>query len=187
VREFEVNHEGRLVILSGPSGVGKDTVLAAWTASNPRVKRVVAYTTRPPRTGEKEGIDYHFISQQRFDELVEQNAFLEHKLVHGNCYATPLADLEAMLMAGKIAVLKIDVQGAIEVMKIRNDAVSIMLLPPSIEELEKRIKSRGTDSVEVIERRLQDARYELSCADKYTSRVVNDDIHRVVRELNDLV
>src|SRR5689334_15018289 len=128
---------GRLVILSGPSGVGKDTVLAAWQSSNPRVQRVVAYTTRAPRAGEQNGVDYHFVSRARFDELVEANAFLEHKIVHGNYYATPLADMEAMLNAGKIAVLKIDVQGAMEAMRLRPDALSIFLLPPNVEDLEK--------------------------------------------------
>ena len=182
-----MNPQGRLVILSGPSGVGKDTVLEAWTKSNPRVQRVVAYTTRSPRAGENDGVDYHFVTRQRFDELVEENAFLEHKLVHGNCYATPLADMQSMLLAGKVAVLKIDVQGALEVMKLRNDALSIFLMPPSVEELEKRIRTRGTDSSEVIEQRLQSARDEIACAEQYTARVVNDDIARVVRELNDLV
>ena len=176
----------RLVILSGPSGVGKDTVLEAWKASNPRVQRVVAYTTRQPRNGEVNGVDYHFVTRQRFDELVEEGAFLEHKLVHGNWYATPLSDMEALLIAGQIAVLKIDVQGAMEAMKLRPDALSIFLLPPTVEDLEKRIRGRGTDSEEVIERRLEDARYELALADKYTAHVVNDDIERVVRELNDL-
>jgi guanylate kinase len=178
---------GRLVILSGPSGVGKDTVLASWTASNPRVQRVVAYTTRPPRHGEQNGVDYNFVTRKRFDDLIAENAFLEHKEVYGNGYATPLADMEAMLIAGKVAVLKIDVQGAMEVMKLRSDALSIFLLPPTTEDLESRIRRRATDTEEEIERRLKDARYELSCAEKYTARVVNDDIERVVRELNDLV
>jgi guanylate kinase len=181
-----MSDKGRLVILSGPSGVGKDTVLEAWKASNPRVQRVVAYTTRQPRNGEVNGVDYHFVTRQRFDELVEEGAFLEHKLVHGNCYATPLSDMEALLIAGQIAVLKIDVQGAMEAMKLRPEALSIFLLPPTVEDLEKRIRGRGTDSEEVIERRLEDARYELALADKYTAHVVNDDIERVVRELNDL-
>lgn len=178
---------GRLVILSGPSGVGKDTVLDAWQTSNPRVRRVVAYTTRSPRPGEADGVDYHFVSKNRFQELAEAGAFLEHKLVHGNCYATPLHHMEAMLMDGMIAVLKIDVQGAVEAMRLRPEALSIFLLPPSTEDLEKRIRGRGTDNEEVIERRLKDARFELSQADKYTARVVNDEIDRVVRELNDLI
>src|SRR4051812_46910447 len=116
---------GRLVILSGPSGVGKDTVLEQWKASNPRVHKVVAYTTRAPRPGEVDAVDYHFITPQRFQDLIEEGAFLEHKHVHGNYYATPLSDMEAMLMEGKIAVLKIDVQGAMEAMKLRPEAMSI--------------------------------------------------------------
>ena len=182
-----MSDSGRLVILSGPSGVGKDTVLEAWKKSNPRVQRVVAYTTRPPRAGEIDGVDYHFVTKQRFDELVDERAFLEHKLVHGNCYATPLSDMESMLIAGKIAVLKIDVQGAMEAVKLRPDALSIFLLPPTTVDLEARIRSRATNSEEDIQRRLRDARYELSLADRYTARIVNDDIERVVRELNDLV
>jgi guanylate kinase len=181
-----MSDQGRLVILSGPSGVGKDTVLEAWRQSNQRVERVVAYTTRQPRDGEMNGVDYHFVTHRRFEELVEEGAFLEHKQVHGNWYATPLSDMHAMLNAGKIAVLKIDVQGAMEAMRLRPDALSIFLLPPTVEDLEKRIRSRGTDSDEVIERRLEDARYELALADKYMAHIVNDDIERVVRELNDL-
>ena len=182
-----VQHSGRLVILSGPSGVGKDTVLEAWRQSNPRVQRVIAYTTRQPRTGEADGVDYHFVTSDRFQELVEEGAFLEHKLVHGNHYATPLYEMEAMLTEGKIAVLKIDVQGALEAMRLRPEALSIYLLPPSSETLEQRIRTRGTDKQADIERRLEDARFEISQANKYTTRVVNDDIERVVRELNDLV
>ena len=178
---------GRLVILSGPSGVGKDTVLAAWRTSNPRGHRVVAYTTRPPRPGEVDAVDYHFVTHERFQELVDEGAFLEHKLVHGNFYATPLHTMEAMLQEGLIAVLKIDVQGAIEAMRLRPEALSIFLLPPTTEDLERRIRRRGTDNEADIERRLKDARFELSQANKYTARVVNDDIERVVRELNDLV
>ncbi|MEA2553406.1 MAG: guanylate kinase [Fimbriimonadaceae bacterium] len=178
---------GRLVIFSGPSGVGKDTVLAAWHRANPRVERVVSYATRKPRSVEADGVDYHFVSKQRFEELASDGAFLEHKEVHGNCYATPLAEMEAMLIAGKIAVLKIDVQGAVDVMRLRPDALSIFLLPPSLEDLEKRLRSRGSEADADVERRLKNARWELSFADKYTARVVNDDIDRVVRELNDLV
>ena len=116
---------GRLVILSGPSGVGKDTVINAWHARDPRVERVVAYTTRPARPGETDGLDYHFVSVDTFMELAADGAFLEYKEVHGNHYATPLRDMEAMLSAGKIAILKIDVQGALTAMELRPDAMSV--------------------------------------------------------------
>ena len=177
---------GRLVILSGPSGVGKDTVIDRWRAVNPYVKRVVAYTTRSPRQGETNGTDYHYVSVARFLQLVEEGAFLEHKEVHGNYYATPLHDMEGMLEAGQIAILKIDVQGALAVMKLRSDATTIFLLPPSTEELERRIRSRGTDDHSVIEKRLKNAREEIALADRYQRRIVNDDIERVIAELQEI-
>lgn len=176
-----------LVILSGPSGVGKDTVLQAWSAANPRVVRVVAYTTRPIRPGEIDGVDYHFVSPQEFQARVDRGAFLEYKEVHGNMYATPLEDMERLLDEGKIAVLKIDVQGALTAMEHRPDAVSIFLLPPSTEELEARIRGRATDDETTIRKRLANAREELALADRYQHRVVNRDIVEAVAELQGLV
>jgi len=164
----------------------KTPCLKRWKSSNSRVQRVVAYTTRQPRHGEVDGVDYHFISRQRFDELVEDGAFLEHKIVHGNCYATPLAEMQALLVEGKIAVLKIDVQGAMEAMRLRPEALSIFLLPPTVEDLEKRIRGRGKDSEgsnrgQIGRRSIRTVpRRQIRCA------YVNDDIERVVRELNDL-
>ncbi len=178
---------GRLVILSGPSGVGKDTVINTWREKNPRVERVVAYTTRAPRTGEQEGIDYHFVSPERFHELAADGAFLEHKEVHGNWYATPLRDMEQMLAEGKIAILKIDVQGALSVMELRPDAFSVFLLPPSWDELERRIRGRGTEDAATIEKRLRNATEELGFADRYRFQVTNDDLDRAVSELEALV
>ncbi len=178
---------GKLVILSGPSGVGKDTVLERWSQANPLVVRVIAFTTRLPRTGETEGVDYHFVTQAEFDEMARQGAFLEHKTVHGFSYATPLVSMTAMLAEGKIVVLKIDVQGAIEVMRLRPDAISIMLLPPSTEECERRIRGRGTDSEEVLQKRIANMHEELSLASRYMHQVVNDDLENCVRELEGIV
>jgi guanylate kinase len=178
---------GRLVILSGPSGVGKDTVIDAWRAADPRVSRVVAYTTRSPRPGEVHGVDYHFVETWRFQEHVLAGDFLEYKEVHGNYYATPLRDLEAMLAAGSIAVLKIDVQGALTVMPLRPDAESIFLLPPDERELERRIRDRGTEGEDAIQRRLENARAEIALADKYRYRIINESVERVVQQLRDIV
>ncbi|MCW5941729.1 MAG: guanylate kinase [Fimbriimonadaceae bacterium] len=174
---------GRIVILSGPSGVGKDTVLAAWTARNPRVRRVVATTTRAPRPGETDGVDYTFVSRERFMALAESGAFLEWKEVHGNLYATPLESLERMLSEGLVAILKIDVQGALTAMEKRPDAVSIFLMPPSMAELERRIRARGSDNAEAIQVRLQNARDEIEVGKRYRHRVVNDDVERCVDRL----
>jgi guanylate kinase len=178
---------GRLVILSGPSGVGKDTVLDAWSKRDPRVQRVVAYTTRPIRPLETNSIDYNFVSVEKFRELVAAGAFLEHKEVFGNLYATPLHDMEAMLHAGKVAVLKIDVQGALTAMQLRPDAITIFIMPPSFEELERRIRSRATDSPEVIERRLRVARDEIALAPEYQHILINRDVEELVDQLEAVI
>jgi len=178
---------GRLVILSGPSGVGKDSVLDAWKAEDSSVRRVVAYTTRAHRQGEVDGVDYHFVSRERFNELIREGAFLEHKEVFGNGYATPLHDMEAMLASGFMAVLKIDVQGALTAMHLRPDALSIFLLPPSREELERRIRGRGTDSEEVIEKRLRHAAAEIELSSHYMHQVVNQDVAQAVTDIKKIL
>ena len=172
-----------LLILSGPSGVGKDTVIDAWRARDPRVERVVAYTTRAPRVGEVDGVDYHFVSVDQFLECAEAGDFLEAKEVHDHHYATPLKDMNALLKAGKVAVLKIDVQGALTVMALRPDAVSVFLLPPDPDELARRLRDRGTDDPAAIARRLDNARNEVALAERYAHRIVNDRVDAVVERL----
>ncbi len=178
---------GKLVILSGPSGVGKDTIIDAWRELNPKVERVVAYTTRSPRPGEVEGLDYRFVSVPDFQTKASNGDFLEFKEVHGNWYATPLTDMETLIQAGKIAILKIDVQGALHAMSLRKDAISIFILPPSMEELEARIRSRGLDDPEVIEKRLINAQDEVALAPKYHHRVVNLDVDLTVSMLERII
>jgi len=167
--------------------VGKDTVLDAWMAHNPRVRRVVACTTRAPRPGEVDGVDYHFLSEAEFHRRAEAQAFLEHKEVHGRWYATPSTQLDRMLETGLVAVLKIDVQGALEVMARRADAVSVFLLPPSDEELERRIRDRGTEAAAAIALRLMNAREEIAQARSYRHQVVNADVRLTVAQLERLV
>lgn len=174
---------GRIVIFSGPSGVGKDTLLEAWRERDPRVSRVVAYTTRSPRAGEQDGVDYHFVTIPEFLAKADNGEFLEFKEVHGNYYATPLADMQRMIDKGLIAVLKIDVQGAIEAMEKRPDALSIFIEPPSWEELERRIRSRALDDDTVIAKRLLNARAEMDERHRYVHHVVNDSLGRAVDEL----
>ena len=177
---------GSLFILSGPSGVGKDTVLDAWMDADPLVKRVVSYTTRAPRNAEQNGIDYHFVSPERFHELANAGAFLEYKEVHGNWYATPLSDLNAMRDQGLTAVLKIDVQGALVAMEKCPDAITVFLLPPSRDELMRRLMSRGTEDAAALERRIQNAEFELAHAHHYRHQLVNEEIQDVVRQLQAL-
>jgi guanylate kinase len=151
------------------------------------VQKIVTYTTRPPRPNEEHGKDYHFVSQEEFQELIKQGAFLEHKEVFGNQYGTPLPLIEQALREGKFAVLKIDVQGAMEAMKLRPDALTIFLLPPTQEELERRICSRATDSPASIQRRLAHSKWELQQAPKYQYQIVNREIEGVVKELDQIL
>jgi len=175
--------KGRIVILSGPSGVGKDAVLSAWMQADSRPVRVVTYTTRAPREGEVDGIDYKFLTEQEFRELASKGTFLEHKLVHGNWYATPIKEIEDYVNHGRFAVLKIDVQGAQEVKRLRPDAVSVFLLPPSMEELEIRLRKRGLDSESVIQERLSNAKVEIAAAHTYDLQVVNDNVERAAQQI----
>jgi len=179
--------KGSIVIISGPSGVGKDTVIRAWKKRNPRVERVVTYTTRKPRDGEINGVDYHFVDEVTFLKMAKAGDFLEHKEVHGNRYGTPIDGLAAITAAGKIAVLKIDVQGALVAMpKLRGDT-SIFLEPPSMEELERRLRLRNTDTPSQIRLRIENARKEMAAAIHYSARVVNDDVERAVDEIERIV
>ncbi|MBL8060363.1 MAG: guanylate kinase [Chthonomonas sp.] len=177
----------RVLILSGPSGVGKDTVLDRWMARNPRVERVIAVTTRQPREGEVDGESYHFVTQDEFDRAAENGQFLEAKNVHGNWYATPMAGIEAILKCGGIAVLKIDVQGAREVLSRHPEIVTVFLMPPSMEELERRIRGRQTDHDSSIVQRLQNATDEVAASSFYMHRITNDDVERVVDQLDELI
>lgn len=179
--------KGHLIIFSGPSGVGKDTLLEAWAERNPRVKKVTAYTTRAPREGEANGQDYHFVDRDTFDRLAQEGAFLEFKEVYGNGYATPNQGVDDLLVAGELAILKIDVQGALEAMEKRPDALSIFILPPSTEELERRIRDRATDSPEQIKKRLDNALLEIEIGAKYHFRVVNDQVDSAIEELEAIV
>ena len=178
---------GRLVILSGPSGVGKDAVIDAWIAKDPSVRRVVTYTTREPRDGERDGVDYNFVTPERFAELEGLGRFWESKEVHGHMYASPKSDTEQLLANGHTAVLKIDVQGALEVMRLCPEALTVFILPPSETELERRIRGRDTEDEAAISRRLETAKKEIERTDRYQHRIVNDDLAKTVKELQEIV
>ncbi len=178
---------GRVMILSGPSGVGKDTVLLEWQKLNPSIIRVVAATTRQPRPGEIDGNDYHFLSRDVFIEKADKGGFLEHKEYGTDFYGTPLDQVQDITSRGKVALLKIEVQGAAEVRKTLPDILSIFLLPPSFDELERRIRSRGTETEAQIQRRLERAKQEIVESACYTHRVVNDDLSLCVEKLEKLL
>ncbi len=166
-----------ILLISGPSGAGKSTVYQELLRREPRLEFSVSTTTRPPRAGETDGVDYHFVDDDTFDRLVAEDAFLEWAHVHDRRYGTRRADILAMERAGRIPLLDIDVQGGVQVLdRLGEQVVSVFLLPPSWEALEQRLRGRGTDAEAVIATRLRNARWEVDFAHRYTYWVVNDDV-----------
>ena len=178
---------GRLFVVSGPSGVGKDTVLARLHHLMPDVVRCVTVTTRAPRAGEIEGRDYLFVSLQQFREMVERDEFLEYARVYENLYGTPRAWVDERRAQGHDVLLKIDVQGGLTVRTKVRDAVMIFLRPPSVAELERRLRTRLTDTEEQITTRLLDARSELQQIPNYDFAVVNDEVDRAADLLRAII
>ena len=181
---------GILIVLSGPSGVGKDALLHRLLARegvSVGLRKCVTATTRAPRDGEVDGVDYHFWDATTFHARVEQGALLESASVFGHQYGTPRAWVEERRAAGEDVILKIDVQGGLTVKERCPDAVLIFLLPPAMDELERRLRQRLTDSEAQIERRLQDARFELSQARLYDYLVVNDHLDTAVETVGSII
>ena len=168
---------GLLIILSGPSGVGKGTVREQlFKEESLNLAYSISMTTRYKRPGEREGIDYFFVDVDTFKKKIEQGELLEYAQFVGNYYGTPKAYVDQLLDEGKNVVLEIEVQGALQVMKKVPDALTIFLVPPSMEELEKRIRGRRTEAEDVIKERLDKARREIATKDQYKHVVVNDDV-----------
>ena len=184
-------HKGKrgvLFVFSGPSGVGKGTLKAKlFEEIADRIAYSVSATTRGPREGEVDGKDYFFISRQEFERRVKNNEFLEHAEFAGNCYGTPRAYVEKLLDSGMNVVLEIDVQGALQVMKSMPECVSVFILPPSFEELEHRLRGRGTETEEKVRERLETAKRELPYAPQYDYQIVNGgDIEAAYQSLRDV-
>jgi len=174
-------------VLSGPSGVGKGTVVAAVRELHPHVWVSVSYTTRKPRPGEIEGVHYHFIDRDRFAELVAAGEMLEWAEFAGNLYGTPLSPVRERLDQGIPTLLEIELQGARQVRAKLPDAQFVFLAPPSWEELERRLVGRGTEPDEVIARRLKQAQVEMAADQEFDTVVVNDDVRRAAAELVGLI
>ena len=181
------SRKGRIIIISGPSGVGKGTVLKELMDQNPNIHYSVSATTRAPREGEVDGISYHFMTRDEFEGLIRDGKMLEYAQYNGNYYGTPGNKVQEELDAGYDVVLEIEVQGAQKVMESREDVVSIFILPPSREELERRLIGRATEDEETIRKRLATSVYELSLADRYQYRVINDQVSRAVKEIEDIL
>ena len=177
---------GRLLVLSGPSGCGKST-LARRLAADPGNEFSVSATTRRARPGEKDGVDYRFVTPEEFRLRADNGEFAEWKEVFGNFYGTPRRPLEAALAAGRNVIVEIDVQGALELKKQYPDGMYVFVLPPSEEELRRRLVSRNTENKDDADRRLRKAAWEMSFQDQYTHRIVNDDLDTATTALRALL
>ncbi len=173
--------KGMLLVISGPSGTGKGTIIEQLMAADQQLVFSVSATTRAPREGEVDGKHYHFMTVERYNELVAQEAFVEHAQVHGNFYGTLKSEVNERLARGEDVVLDIDVQGALNVIRSGIECVSIFILPPSLKVLRERLTGRGTETPEAIERRLNNAVWELSQKDHYQYKVINDDLDAAIR------
>ena len=178
---------GTLFIFSAPSGAGKTSLVKALLENTSHIGVSVSHTTRAPRPGEENGKDYNFVTQDEFKALIEQNAFLEHAQVFDNFYGTSQRWVEEELKAGRDVILEIDWQGAQQVRHLMPEAVTVFILPPSIEELEKRLSNRGQDSAEIIARRMRDAQSEMSHYGEFDYLIVNDNFDNALQELRAVV
>lgn len=178
-----MQRKGKTFIVSGPSGVGKSTVLKALFDRRTDLYFSISATTRDPRPGEVDGVHYHFIPAEEFHRMVEEDEFLEYAEYVGNFYGTPRKYVDEAMAAGKDAILDIEIQGAAQVHTLRPEVVRIFIAPPSWEELERRLTARNTDSPEKVQERLLRAKVELKAADQYDYFVINDNVENAVAEL----
>ncbi len=182
-----MSNKGKLFVLSGPSGVGKGTLREHALNDLSNLVYSISCTTRKPREGETNGVEYRFITHEKFEEDIRQNLFLEYAHVHSDYYGTLKADVERELDAGKNVLLEIDVQGALQVRDKIHEAVLIFVAPPSIETLESRLRNRNTESEEALRVRLSNAAKELDLQNEYDYIIVNDDLDKACEELRRII
>jgi guanylate kinase len=178
---------GKLFVITAPSGAGKTSLIEALLRGDPTLKESISYTTRAPRPGEKDGVDYHFVDDDAFLAMKGRGEFLESAEVHGYRYGTSRSVITEALKKGEDLILEIDWQGARQVRAIYPDCVGIFILPPSIEELERRMRSRGQDAEAVIRRRLDNARGEMEHAGEFDYAIINKDFQTALRKLAEII
>lgn len=178
--------KGLLLVVSAPSGCGKGTILAE-ILQDPNYYYSISATTRAPREGEQDGVNYHFITKAEFETRISRNGMLEHASYCDNYYGTPRKEVEEMLESGRDVILEIEVQGAMQIKKVCPEAVFIFIAPPSIGELERRLKKRGTETEEVIMQRVSEAAGEIRFADQYNYVVVNGDLDQAIADFKTVV
>ena len=176
-----------MIVVSGPSGTGKGTVCGKLLAETPQLAYSISATTRQPREGEIDGENYYFISREKFEEEIAAGGFLEYADVYGNYYGTPLKKIEERLNAGQDILLEIDTQGALNVMKKCPEGIFIFLLPPSMAELERRIRGRGSETTETLARRMGAAKAEIAAGRQYTYVVVNTTVNMAVKNIQSIL
>jgi guanylate kinase len=179
--------KGKLFVITAPSGAGKSSLIQALLKEDPSLRLSTSYTTRPPRPGEQNGREYHFVKDSEFLAMRSRGEFLESAEVHGNRYGTAKRVIEEALARGHDLLLEIDWQGARQVRRLHPDCVGIFILPPSVEELERRMRTRGQDADEVIQRRLANARDELTHVDEFKYRIINKDFEAAKGELSEII
>ena len=182
-----MNKKGLLLVVSGPSGVGKGTVCNEYVKNHPECSLSVSATTRKMREGEKDGINYFFLSEEEFRKKIDDGGFLEHAVFCGNYYGTPKDTVMQMIEDGKDVILEIEVQGAMQVRARYPEGVFIFVLPPSLQVLEERLRGRNTETDEVIKERLQRARAEFKFIEKYNYVLVNDTVENASKTLGDII
>jgi len=175
-----MDYPGNVYVVAAPSGAGKSSLVKALMELDAAVRPSISHTTRPPRGQEIDGREYHFVSDAQFDELIQNQAFLEWATVHGHRYGTSRDSIEQRIAQGADVVLEIDYQGALQIKKIFANAVLIFIFPPSWDELRSRLKNRGEDSPEVIETRLKNAAHEMSQAPKFDFVIINELFERAL-------
>ncbi|WP_252230358.1 guanylate kinase [Clostridium sp. ZBS15] len=178
---------GLLIVISGPSGAGKGTICKELLEKNDNLLLSVSATTRSPRNGEVDGVNYHFLSKEDFITRIEKNDFLEHAEVYGNYYGTPKSNVDKMLDSGRDVILEIDIQGALKVKENTEEGVFIFILPPSMEELKQRIIKRGSETPESLMKRFKSAYKEINFVSKYNYAVVNDEVNVAVEKLEAVI
>ena len=178
---------GWLFVITGPSGVGKGTLIRRLLERMPELELSVSATTRPPRPGERDGVDYHFLTEEEFDRMVHDERLLEHATYSGNRYGTPRSEVEPRLAAGRSVVLEIEVQGARQIRGTMPEAVQVFIAPPSPAALRERLEGRGTDRPDAIARRLAAAEDELAARSEFGHVILNDDLDRATEQLVALV
>lgn len=182
-----MENKGLLIVISGPSGAGKGTLCDALLKKNENLNISVSMTTRAPRLGEIDGVNYFFTDKLQFEDMIKNKGFMEYALVYDNYYGTPRKYVEGLLSQGKDVILEIDIQGALKVKDVYGEGVFIFILPPSMEELKNRIKKRGSETEESLVKRFKAAFKEINYVSKYNYVVVNDTVETAVQKLESII